>query len=1085
MELGKVKIRKCLIEDAGQISSLFNKFGYGPVTAGYPIKESDIRGLFAHTEIILFLCLEYEEKIIGTMLFSKYCGQKAAGPDSVWGSKFLIHPQFRNGPLPGKFFSDSIKQLTELGYKYIDVDVDPTNSAALPLYKRVGFIRNKQSYIDYDGYLELRSYLPLIINFLKTGYKVEELDDSLVESGWRSLVSAKDIRSFDSDTFDINGMETYQYEMKFGDDIISCWMDLMTEKVAMMEDPRFRFCSYILEGQQLNVGQEVTLRFEYENRLDRRVLVTFNTHMGKTSLSYKNGKKRRLLDPGESISWEEKTIISSQMEDSSSLQTSIRFGECAFTFHYGFKATIPIELSLNEMTSINRDRPATIDLKIKNNTSEPFQGYIRMLPIDRSVMRLDDAVEFNPISIDGHEGILLPLKLTCSQHGISKAEVSLYNSNREKIRSTEIKIPVLTSLSTIRFSSHDHSYLENLRIRVEMNHKTGGLRVIERTTGKQLVEEAWPDLGSPFRGTVKRMTNRKLIVVEPSEVNVLIVIEIKDNQLNVVRKCLLGSDGLVKIEDFALGEGKLLKITPWCTLQEAVVTIPFKAGSVKDTFVYEDFPFLTNDFEYMRDQDYPSDPNAYSMPWSSFENKELAVGLIWEGEEESILYGLRWMPSVVFNRLSQERTIQTPTANSLFGLINVDDSLKKQSLKIAEKLTTTMTPDATHYYTVGYAGGNEVERVWKSLGGVKEINRDYIGRATIQVNNPDVVMNGESLSLLVNLDTQHASGLTGQLEMNIPDLHIHEMKTVEKFTSQHPVVHSFPIEIETDKKRIVGTITFTNEAKGIVISKHFHFHIVDQLAKVKIERTEKKNIPVYSVNNGCLEFEISADLQASLTSLKYESKNLVSSHFPALKSYGQNTSTPAGIHPHKLTHEVNIDKGIVFHQGDLDTFTCSEIKSTEKHEKVWQGVRCSTLDYTIDYLTLPNTPLVKIDVTFSDNHQISKIENFALHAFWNKFGKERQLYYWNSLGEKTLKESKTRRNFHSNESKAVLDLGNNFYISIWGNEQDLQFVMSEWPDKGFQLSFLQRLKKSEMKNRQFSIYVAVSRTLNEALKYIN
>ena len=642
MELGKVKIRKCIQNDAEQISSFFNKFGYGPITSGYPLRERDIQRLFDQSEIVLFLCLEYEDTIIGTMLFSTFCGQKAADPGSVWGSKFLVHPQFRNGPLPGIFFSDSIKQLTELGYKYIDVDVDPTNSSALPLYKRVGFIRNKQTYIDYDGYLQLRTYLPLIINFLRTGYNVGDLDDSLFDSGWKSLISAKDIRSFDHDTFELYGMETFSYEMKFDQDVITCWVDMLTEEVSMMEDPRFTFSSYIVEGQVLTIGQEVTIKFKYENRLDQKVLVSFDTRICNNPLAYKNGKKKRLLEPGESIDWEEKTIITSPEEGKNTLQTSIKFGECNFTFHYGFKAFNPIDVFLSEPSSIIINQSTTLELCIQNHTKQNLSGYIGVVSHEPPAVVIENSNQLEPFSIEGQGKVLLPIKLRGFQPGISSAEVIIYNQYKEMVVTKEIEIPVLTPLSTIRYNYKDYSFLENLRITVKVDHLTGGLVIYERTTGKQVVQEAWPDLGVPFRGTVKHMTKRDLIVFETSEENTLTLLELKEDEIYLVRKIMLGSEGIVRIEDYAVGDGKLIKINPWCTLKDSVISIPFKSGTIKDTVVYEDFPFLINDFEYMHDQDLPSDPAAYSMQWSSFENNELSVGLIWEGKVDSLLYGLRW-----------------------------------------------------------------------------------------------------------------------------------------------------------------------------------------------------------------------------------------------------------------------------------------------------------------------------------------------------------------------------------------------------------------------------------------------------------
>ena len=49
--------------------------------------------------------------------------------------------------------------------------MNPEDKVAMALYKRVGLYQTSRSYIDYDGYLNLRSYLPYVITYLLEAFE--------------------------------------------------------------------------------------------------------------------------------------------------------------------------------------------------------------------------------------------------------------------------------------------------------------------------------------------------------------------------------------------------------------------------------------------------------------------------------------------------------------------------------------------------------------------------------------------------------------------------------------------------------------------------------------------------------------------------------------------------------------------------------------------------------------------------------------------------------------------------------------------------------------------------------------------------
>ncbi|MGX4668275.1 N-acetyltransferase family protein [Cerasibacillus sp. JNUCC 74] len=1068
MESSKINIRKCKKEDAEQIASLYNKFGYGPITSGYPLKDKDIVRFFDEFDIILYLCLEYENKIIATMLFSKFCGQKAAEEDAVWGSNFLISPQFRNGPLPGRFFSESIKQLSELGYKYINVDVDPTNSSALPLYKRVGFIRNSNAYIDYDGYLELRCYLPYLVNYLKQGYNVEHLDNSLVESGWRTLLSAKDFRSIQQDTFNLNGMETILYKMKFGNGMISCWIDILTEKVAMLKDPRFQFCSYIVEGQQLNIGQEITIEFEYKNRLSEQVLVDFKSEFCGQPLIYNSGKSHFLLQSGESVTWKETLVIKEWMKGKGELVTSLRYGDCTFDFHYGIKITSPIEISLPKHVSLVENSSANIMLKFKNNTFQPIKGRISVETTNPLILLVND-LSVTDVNINAQEEIFLPVKVISQNAGISKLQTTITSDSRET-QSIDFIIPVIKQLETVRYEQWGYMYLENQRILLKVNASNGGLTIIERTTGKQLVEEAWPDLGYPFKSTVKRMVKRKLHTIAPNtKIDTWVILEEQNGCIVLIRKIVLSSEGVVKIEDYVISDQSVLRINPWCGLRDAVISIPFKSGIVTDTQVYEDFPYLIHDFEYARDLELPSNPDAYSMEWSAFENNELTVGMIWQGNVKEVLYGLRWMPALIFqtkDSLDDDYDYMIDQSE--------DESIPKNELYNLVQQLSSKKANAIHYFSIGYGGAKEVERNWKSFVGNTRPRENVHGKVRFIMKKNNIVMKDERISLKGKVQTELLNEFSGLLELKIPSLDIEVEQFVNSLSSVNPFSWQFDIGGYDGPGVVDGTISFKNEYKGLYIKEHVCLIFQKDSNPVVIEKNMKKLKEIYKVSNSIFEFEVAPEFQGAIIRLNYLSKNLLKSNFPNYKNWGQNTSTPIGIHSQTLLQEISLNKGPLFEESALETFVPEVIDQSEG----WSGIRLRGTGYEFSYLIMTGIPVLRLDVSLNKR---TEIVNWILHSFWNKFGEARSAYFWNSEGQQYVKEAGIRRRIYTSVSQVLLELGNRYYVTCWVDEEEAEILIYEWPDKGFQISVVQPTENSD----KITIYFAFSRSLEEAMAYIH
>ncbi|WP_131848558.1 GNAT family N-acetyltransferase [Baia soyae] len=692
---GWVKIRDCKREDAEQIASFYNRFGYGTGPSGYPLKPGDILRLMDEREIVSYLLAEYEGSIIGTMLFSTLSGQKMPDPKAVWSGYFIIHPEFRNGGIPGRFFSESISRLTEKGYWYIDTEVDPTNRLAMALYKRVGMYKTSRSRLDYDGYIDLRCYLPYILQYVLSGYQ-SMLPEGIMENvGWKNLITSV-TRSNETDSVVEHGVEMVPYTIQYGEMGVTCWIDIRSQKVTRMESPQFRFDSYIVEGQTLTIGQSIRIRFEFENRQESNILVQFQTHLGNQEVEYRNGQKIQLLDAGESIEWEETITLLGPLQGE--LKTRVQFGEAQFDFYSGVEVRSRVELRLPEQSLLLGESTTTY-LRLQNLVPEPIRI---QLEVKASGNKRLQAIfpEKDTWLIQSEEIVDIPLWLQGAGIGVGELVCDVISEQNKCIHTGHFQIPIHSKDGVIRYRRNGRVILENPSISVQIDSDTGGIYVYDQVSGKQVIQEAWPDLGFPYTSGVKRMANRSLQFNDESE-STIVVKEMRENGSTLTRKISICSVRNVKIEDSTNSAGSL-KIHPWCMLQDAVIHIPCMEGVRKDTIIYEEFPFMIHDFEYARDLQLPSDPQAYSMSWSAFENSEVTVGMVWKGQVESLLYGLRWMPAIVFASGASEQ--------KMFPFIS-----KRKRLKNIKESYKASAPRAVHYYVIARSGVEDIKRHWQML----------------------------------------------------------------------------------------------------------------------------------------------------------------------------------------------------------------------------------------------------------------------------------------------------------------------------------------------------------------------------------
>lgn len=633
-----IGIRECTESDSYRLAQFYNKYQYGPVQYGYPLTEQDIKQLFQERKINLYLAAEYKGDIIATLLFSNLSSQRAAEPDATWAGYFLIHPEFRSGSIPDKFFTYAIRRLIQQGIQYIDTEVNPEDKLAMSLYKRVGLYQTSRSYINYDGYLNLRSYLPYLIRYFLQAFQPAD-QEALVSRGWKTVKPVQSMRNLNSNAILENGIETVKYSIDLGSREVNGWIDVKSQKMTKVKTKHVFFTSCIKEGNDLTAGQEVYVRYVFQHHFKEAVTAGISAFLGKQTISETN----RSFYPDQLYEWEDVVQLTETFEGE--LVTKLNTKDFQLDIFFGVTVKAPLEVYVKEPPKLLSGKESICPVTVKNNSGENLMYTLQVQSDNPKVL---DAAVLEPAEefvVESGSKVMHELELNARTKGVANLLISAEGRQNNDSDKASIQVPVHTNGHCNTYEDDQHLILESMYISAKVNKKTGCMYLYDFKTGQLLAQEAWPDLDYPFCNGVKEPKLNDLIWVKHSEDSV----HIFHQQTGLKRHISFFSEKTLKIEDYA-ESGERIKIYPWCMLYAAQMTVPLKTQDIKFPMIYGEKPFSLHDFEYVNGFDLPAQNEEYRMNYTVFEEQNKTVGMMWEGTAERVLYGLRWMPALIFGK---------------------------------------------------------------------------------------------------------------------------------------------------------------------------------------------------------------------------------------------------------------------------------------------------------------------------------------------------------------------------------------------------------------------------------------------------
>lgn len=558
--------------------------------------------------------------------------------------------------------------------------------------------------------------------------------------------------------------------------------------------------------------------------------------------------------------------------------------------------------------------------------------------------------------------------------------------------------------------------LKNFWLEVRVDGQTGCLDIVEQSTGITTIREIWPELGPPYPGGFKKPATRplRLVALRAVGAQAEIVLESPANiwwwrdETNLKRqwpagsvlscytlrrRYLLGSDRLLAVETQVIAQhfnhaktatetmayqGFHLRTFPWAVNRLLDVTVPLKSGLFQAPVIYEKFPFMVHDYEFLRSGDLPADPGDYQAPWSVFTSEGQAVGLIWPGASE-VRFGLHWMPSVFYALpvvLAPEEKHSFPAYYFYCGSGDYR-AVADYEQALSARGRNPGTSDAT---TVDQYTGNGIGNGW----------------TPVRCKCPPVLaVAGKPAGIKLRLLTAGTRLTTGQVALSVPAAFTGRQpepqeKTLKSFMSWGSVSGSTtappapPAHREVLLKKEVAVsgsqpavIKYSLDCNGkpgfqqlsLIWRAGEHetrwpvpaFILGQSDQAVQVKQQQKK----WQVYNGYLQFTLAPDFDGSLTQLQVSKKRWLYTGYPKQHSIGHAPHSTGGakffVMPDSRDWLATLsNEDVPWH------YQASPAKITDR-ELPWQGVvlesgagsdKWQNIAVQIQYLTLPGSPVV-------------------------------------------------------------------------------------------------------------------------------
>ncbi|MFR9795979.1 N-acetyltransferase family protein [Streptomyces sp. MS06] len=211
--------------DAHDIAELYNRHRDNPNPVAGGITGGELERELAERDTATFLVAADGSRVVGTFGLFRNTGRRCARAGELIADMFFVAPAYRNGVITGRLFTEAVEWMVRTGCLVLRLTVNPANSVAFKLYRRVGCVSVGQTVPGEDGNVELHNYIPLILRsvFADLGDEVRSALGQL--SSFGSVTESRD-GELRSDVKPVDGVRTVDYVLGLGEFRLTASVDV-------------------------------------------------------------------------------------------------------------------------------------------------------------------------------------------------------------------------------------------------------------------------------------------------------------------------------------------------------------------------------------------------------------------------------------------------------------------------------------------------------------------------------------------------------------------------------------------------------------------------------------------------------------------------------------------------------------------------------------------------------------------------------------------------------------------------------------------------------------------------------------------
>ena len=229
-----IVIRQHRDADLAAVAALYNRFDDNPNPLAGGVTAAEIERELADRETAAFLVATDGDEIVGTFGLFRNTGRRSARAGELIADMFFVAPAYRNGVLTGRLFTEAVEFMFRTDCLVLRLTVNPANTPAFRLYRRVGCVAVGVPIAGADGNVELYNYIPLILRGVVADLPKAALAalGSLASFGGVTRGRDDDLRS---DLIEVDGLKAVRYDLLLGEYRITAVVDVDAGRVHRVE----------------------------------------------------------------------------------------------------------------------------------------------------------------------------------------------------------------------------------------------------------------------------------------------------------------------------------------------------------------------------------------------------------------------------------------------------------------------------------------------------------------------------------------------------------------------------------------------------------------------------------------------------------------------------------------------------------------------------------------------------------------------------------------------------------------------------------------------------------------------------------